>query len=317
MISKLLWALLIIILLLLAGRGNWRGGGHWSHRRDQGGCQGNNYSCCSSSKASWFPEEEGKHSTFPPTEPPKVPVLDPKTHSPVTEDPNFCPKAQVTKFYPTSLKPGHLESHHNSGVPSIAWAKLHNPGMASVYICCVCAYESSQKASVIAHTQHVHLGYVLACHNCNKTYYNGVTAHGQLPQDQLVGLPEPLLNLKIKQELHGALMMCEKQYLSFSLSCLKEFTTWRTVCFCISHHSLTFIITILSFFIISIQTCLLFAKILLKIKGAILFKITINAISIMRTLLSTLYSTANAQQLPTMLSWHSHQLTNKIYIFKH
>ena len=93
---------------------------------------------------------------------------------PVVENYEFMAKALATKFYPQSLTPDHLESPSNIWVPKSLWKKPPNPEATSVYCCLACKYTSSQKTSLMINTRHVHLVTVVACYNCDRTYYKGV-----------------------------------------------------------------------------------------------------------------------------------------------
>ena len=60
------------------------------------------------------------------------------------------------------------------------------------------------------HARLVHIGRVVACHNCNRTYYKGVDLvthctlhHAGIAKDQWVRAPAPLLNIVIKGKYEG------------------------------------------------------------------------------------------------------------------
>ena len=128
----------------------------------------------------------------------------------MVEDQEFMAKALVTKFYSQSLTHGHPESSSNIRVPKLLWEKPPNAGVTTVYHCLAHEYTRSQKASVMMHTRCVHLGRVVVCHNCNRTYYNVVDwvthctqHHAGIPKDQWVGALTPLLDIVIKGEYEG------------------------------------------------------------------------------------------------------------------
>ena len=88
----------------------------------------------------------------------------------VIEDQEFATKALATKFYPQCLSPGNPESPSKTRVPKSLWEKPSNQGVTSVYHCLAYKYSSSQEASVMMPARQVHLGKVVACHNCDRTY---------------------------------------------------------------------------------------------------------------------------------------------------
>ena len=116
---------------------------------------------------------------------------------------DFGPKAEAAKFYPMMVASKDMLSCNNVGIPSTVWHKVANPGAQSIYEFKFCLYSSSQKALTMAHLRRAHLGLVVMCKFCDKTYYKGGDwlAHMQVDHKDMkvknwTGLPAPYVTLK-------------------------------------------------------------------------------------------------------------------------